>query len=332
MAAARDAPGGHRRRRTRTPDGQVDAGAGGDARPRAQGAAEVLPRAVRRRHAVPHRHRGRRRGQRGQPAQRRRHHRRDGDRPDRCGHPDVGVDHAPAQRHGRRDEHHAPGPYGQGRRAGARQARLLGLRGHGRPRTAAVPPAYERRERARAERAEREPHHDLPAGHQGPDAPRHRHDVAYACPAQPAAGADRRRRRRTAGRDGHQGVGPGRHGAARPGHRRDRLRQVRTAAHARPRARGDALLRGAQLRPGRLQGRCDLPRPGRSPARRGGHHQPGGRASAGRPHVRRAARRDDPAAGVPAGGRQLRVTSRLRGGTRARRADPADADALPGPR
>ena len=95
---------------------------------------------------------------------------------------------------------------------------------------------------------------------------------------------------RHVGRAGLQGVRARGHGPARPGHRRDRFRQERAAAHDRGRARGHALLRGAQLRPGRLQGRRDVRLAGRAAAHQRGDHQPGRRAAAGRPHAGRARR------------------------------------------
>ena len=101
-----------------------------------------------------------------------------------------------------------------------------------------------------------------------------------------AAGADRRRRGRPAGHAGPQGGRAGGHGPARSVRRRDRFRQVGAAAHAGARPRGHALLGDAELRPRGLQGRCDLRRHVADAARRGGHHQPGGRPDAGRPHGR----------------------------------------------
>ena len=82
-------------------------------------------------------------------------------------------------------------------------------------------------------------------------------------------------------------------------------------------ARGHALLRGPQLRPGRLQGRRDVRLAGRAAAHHRGHHQPGRRAAAGRPHAGRAHRRDGAPAGAAAGGRQLRLA-----GTTTRRPAP----------
>ena len=79
------------------------------------------------------------------------------------------------------------------------------------------------------------------------------------------------------------------------------------------------LLRDAQLRPGRLQGRRHLPRPGRAAAHLGGHHQPRRRAAAGRPHAGRAARRADPPPGAAARRRQLHLAARLREGPGRRR-------------
>ena len=67
--------------------------------------------------------------------------------------------------------------------------------------------------------------------------PRPRRLLAAPTAPRPAADPDRRRPRRPPGAPGPQGVRRGRHGAARPGGRCDRLRQVRAAAHAGPRAR-----------------------------------------------------------------------------------------------
>ena len=106
---------------------------------------------------------------------------------------------------------------------------------------------------------------DRPARHRRrPRAGRRRRLWRPRAGAEPAAGADRPRRRRPAGRAGHQGVRAGRHGPARPAHRRHRLRQERAAAHPGARPGAHPLLRDPQLRPGRLQGRRDLPRPGRA--------------------------------------------------------------------
>ena len=118
----------------------------------------------------------------------------------------------------------------------------------------------------------------------------------------------------------HQGVRPAGHGPARPGHRRHRLRQVRAPAHPGARPGDDPLVRDAQLRAGRLQGRRDLRRHVRHAARLGGDHQPRRRAHPGRPHAGRAVRRDGPPPGAAARGRQLRLGPRLREGPRRRRA------------
>ena len=91
---------------------------------------------------------------------------------------------------------------------------------------------------------------------------------------RPAAGADRRRRDGRAGRAGPQGVRAGRQRTARALHRGHRLGQERAAAHARARAGGHALVRGAEPRARRLQGRRHVPRPRRPAARRRGDHQP----------------------------------------------------------
>ena len=99
---------------------------------------------------------------------------------------------------------------------------------------------------------------------------------AAAHPARPRAG-----RRR--GRARPQGVGAGGHGSARSDHRRDRLRQERAAAHHRGRAGDHPLVGGAQLRPGRLQGRRDVRLARRVAAHQRHHHQPVRRAAAGRP-------------------------------------------------
>ena len=90
----------------------------------------------------------------------------------------------------------------------------------------------------------------------------------------------------------------------------------------------DALLRAAQPRARRLQGRRDLRRHGRHAARLGRDHQPRQRAHPRRPHAGRPVRRDDPAPGAAARRRQLRVGPRLREGSRQRRAARADAVAV----
>ncbi len=120
---------------------------------------------------------------------------------------------------------------------------------------------------------------------------------------------------RAAGRARHQGVGAGRHGPARAGHRRHRFGQVRAAAHARAGARAHPLVRDAELRPRRLQGRCDVRQPGRPAAHVRDHHEPRGRTDPRRPHEGRSARRDGPAAGGAARGRQLLLGEGLRAGS-----------------
>ena len=156
----------------------------------------------------------------------------------------------------------------------------------------------------------------LPLRHPGPQRParpvrravlRPRVRVAAPARAGPAARARRRRRRRRPGLPRHQGVRPAGHGPARPRDRRDRLRQVGVPAHAGARPRDDPLVRGPQHGARRLQGRRDLRGALRHAARLGGHHQPRGRAHAGRPHAGRAVRRDGPAPGAAARGRQLRL-------------------------
>ena len=69
------------------------------------------------------------------------------------------------------------------------------------------------------------------------------------------------------------------------------------------------LVRGAQLRPGRLQGRRHVRLAGRAAAHQRGDHQPRRRAAAGRPDAGRARRRDGPPPGAAAGGRQLRLAA-----------------------
>ena len=66
-----------------------------------------------------------------------------------------------------------------------------------------------------------------------------------------------------------------------------------------------------------FKGGATFARPRRPAARRRGHHQPRGRAAAGRPHARRAARRAGPPPGAAAVGRQLRLAARLRAGPRS---------------
>lgn len=112
----------------------------------------------------------------------------------------------------------------------------------------------------------------------------HQAHLAPALAGGAAARADRRRRGRPARHARPQGSGPGGHGPARPVCRCDGFRKVGAPAHPRPRPRGHALLRDAELRTRRLQGRCDVRGHGPDAARRGRHHEPRGRPDACRPH------------------------------------------------
>ena len=93
--------------------------------------------------------------------------------------------------------------------------------------------------------------------------PRRRRGLAAPRGARAVAGADRRRRggERWSSTSRRRRRGDG---TARAVRRRHRLRQERAAAHAGPRPRPAPLVRGAQPRARRLQGRCDVRR-----ARRG---------------------------------------------------------------
>ena len=90
----------------------------------------------------------------------------------------------------------------------------------------------------------------------------------------------------------------------------------------------DALPGRPQPRPRRLQGWCDVPRARQPAARLGRHHQPRGRADPGRPDAGRPVRRDEPAPGAAAPGRQLRIAARLRGRPGQGQAARPDADAV----
>ena len=164
-----------------------------------------------------------------------------------------------------------------------------------------------------------------PARPRRPAGPRRGAVLAPEAGHRAAARAAGHRPARRAGRARPEGVRRGRHGPARPGHRRHRLGQERAAAHPGHRAGRHALLRDAQPRADRLQGRRDVRRHGRPAAHLRGHHQPRRRPHPGRPHGRRAARRAGAAPGTAARGRQLRLGPRLRAGPRSRRRPAAAA-------
>ena len=144
-------------------------------------------------------------------------------------------------------------------------------------------------------------------------APGGRGPTGNGCASRSGIGPDAQRRRA-----GLQGGGAGRHGPARAHHRRHRLGQERAAAHDRRLAGHQPLVRGAQLRPGRLQGRRHLRLAGRAAAHQRGHHQPGRGTVHGGPDAGRAGRRDDTPPGAAARGRQLRLPPRVRAGPRRR--------------
>jgi S-DNA-T family DNA segregation ATPase FtsK/SpoIIIE len=103
-----------------------------------------------------------------------------------------------------------------------------------------------------------------------------------------------------------QGVGPAGHGAARPVRGGHRIRQERDAPDAGARARRLASAGPGQHGAGRLQGRRDV-RAVRGPAaRRGRHHQPGGRRRPDRTGLLQPRRRGTAPPAGPQGRRQHR--------------------------